>query len=619
MIKKIYKKTICMFLAAAMMLSVAGCGKGKENTSTTEVTTEAEAAVSIEYADTENAEFEQYIRDTFEEDILEDSSTYNQSIKDFSAYGIERPAKGYWMKEVKGNTAEEIIAAEKKDAEEQYQKLMQFEGAALTEEEYFTFITEKSRLELELKRYDYPQYMEVFNPGRGLQANVGTILAEYNFREKQDIEDYITLLETFPDMVDYCVKIENYVADQGHALPDQKADKVIEQCKTFLENKDNHYLIQEFDRKIDEADFLTDEEKAAYKKKDRESIKYLFEGMETIKKTVEANKGKATVKGGLGLYEDGKAYMNEYVVPYFAGSDKTCDEIISDFETRMGQIRSELTMIAQSKPETYQFFMENMGTAFSDFDKNEVPEAIDILMSNTMENYPEISEIKYEASYLSPVLSDIMTNTLAYYAHPAYDDLEHNVIRVNKNHPENKWVNLSHEGCPGHMYQFNYFMSTNPNLLRSKYYSLGYLEGWAVYASYNAYYDYDYPGTDDDKTLGKMFYLNQEYNYLLEERIDLGLNYEGWDEQAMSDYLVKLGVPAESVKQIYDAEMASDPGLLLSYTQGYYEMNGMREYAEKKLGSRFNEVDYHKAILTAGPCMYKDLKFKIDEYIAKNK
>jgi uncharacterized protein (DUF885 family) len=48
-------------------------------------------------------------------------------------------------------------------------------------------------------------------------------------------------------------------------------------------------------------------------------------------------------------------------------------------------------------------------------------------------------------------------------------------------------------------------------------------------------------------------------------------------------------------------------------------MNGMREYAEKKLGSRFDPVEFHKVVLTAGPCMYKDLKFKVDEYIEKNR
>ena len=73
MIKKIYKKTIGIVLAAAMMLSIAGCGsKEKEvktdsttaievsdNTQNVEATQAAtEAVVTTAYAQTENEEFE---------------------------------------------------------------------------------------------------------------------------------------------------------------------------------------------------------------------------------------------------------------------------------------------------------------------------------------------------------------------------------------------------------------------------------------------------------------------------------------------------------------------------------------------------------------------------------
>ena len=617
--KKIEPKSVVMgIISAALILGISmGRDAMKKQKETQETSTEAavETVETTRYADTENAEFEQYIKDSFEEKMLDNTSEYHQNIRDFSNYDFERPAKAYWLKDGNTGSAEEILAAKKQKHEDNYAALMKFENADLNEEEYFTFLTEKSSIELSLTSDKYAQYAEQFYPGRGLQGNIGTSFAEFDFKCKEDVEDYLTLMETFPELVDYSVKIENWRADQGYALTDEAADKVIEQCKTFLENKDNHYLIQEFDRKIDEVDFLTADEKKAYKEKDKEAIKYLFQGMETIQKTVAANKGKASVQGGIANYKDGKDYYNEYIIPYFTGSDKTGDEIIENLDLRMNQIRNEFSMIASGKPEAYQYFMENAATMFNDFDSKEASEAIDILQKTAMEDYPELPEIKYNASYLSPVLSDIMGNTLAYYMHPAYDDLDNNIIRVNKNHPEQKWLNLAHEGCPGHMFQFNYFMSTNPNLLRQSYYSLGYLEGWAVYSSYNAYDDFDYEGTDDDKTVGRLWYLNTEFNYLVESRLELGVNYEGWDFQQFSDYVTKNSIPLADVETAYKAILSQDPGLILSYSQGYYEMNGMKEYAEKKLGYRFNIVDFNKAVLSAGPCMYKDLKFKIDEYI----
>ncbi|MBO6166508.1 MAG: DUF885 domain-containing protein [Eubacterium sp.] len=620
MIKKIYKRSIGLLLAAAMMLSAAGCGKDAAP-ATDKAQAATVATAKTEYAETENAEFEQYIKDSFEEDVLSDSSTYNQNIKDFSTYGFERPAKGYWMKDMPTGSAEEMFETEKKKTQERYDKLMQFEGAALTEEEYFTFMTEKTYLEFALKSYEYTLYTEQFYPGRGLQANIGTVFAEYSFREKQDIEDYLTLMDTFPEIVDYCVKIENWRADQGYAMQDAMADKVIEQCDTFLENKDNHYLIQEFDRKIDELEFLSADEKADFKKRDKESIKHVFEGMETIKKTVAGNKGKSSVEGGICKYKEGRDYYNDYIIPYFAGSDKTGDELIAQFDKRIGELVTEQTMIMQNKPDLYQYYAQHAGKdLYGDFDSKEVTEQINELQSKTLsENYPELPEIQYHASYLSPVLSEIMDQTAAYYMHPAYDDLDNNVIRVNQNNTINMWLLLAHEGCPGHMFQFNYFMSTNPNPLRKKAYYLGYLEGWAVYSSNNTFYDFDFPGTDDDETLAKILYIDAEFNYLVTERVDLGINYEGWDLEQLKQWLTEHGLNGAAAEALYDSIITTDPGLYLSYSQGFYEMKGMREYAEKQLGAKFDVKEYHKVILSAGPCMYKDLKFKVDEYIAENK
>ena len=133
MIKKIYKKTLGIVLAAAMMLSIAGCGsKEKEakidsttaievsdNTQNVEATQAAtEAVVTTAYAQTENEEFEKYIMDAFTEDIMSSTSSYHQNVKDLSSFGIERPTEAYWMKEIPTGTAEEIIAAEQKKVEE---------------------------------------------------------------------------------------------------------------------------------------------------------------------------------------------------------------------------------------------------------------------------------------------------------------------------------------------------------------------------------------------------------------------------------------------------------------------------------------------------------------------
>ena len=79
------------------------------------------------------------------------------------------------------------------------------------------------------------------------------------------------------------------------------------------------------------------------------------------------------------------------------------------------------------------------------------------------------------------------------------------------------------------------------------------------------------------------------------------------------------GWDATMAEQNYNTFSVNTVGLYLSYTEGYYQMLGMREYAEKELGSKFDVVEYHKVILSAGNCMYEELKTKVDEYIDANK
>ena len=480
------RRVLYLILAAAMMLSAAGCGK-EAAPAVDKAQAATIATAAIEYADTENEEFEQYIKDAFEEDILEGTSDYNQNIKDFSVYGLERPAKGYWVKDMPTGSAEEIIEAGKKKVQDRYDRLMKFEGAALTEEEYFTFLTEKSSLEVTLKAYDYPLMAEQFYPGKGVQSQLGPIFAEYIFNDKQDIEDYLTLMETFPEYVEYSCTINDWRASQGYAMQDNMADVVIEQCNTFNADKDNHFLTQEFANKIDAADFLSADEKAAYKEKEQEAIQKLFEGVDMIKKDVTANKGKSSVTGGLCKYPEGKDYINNYLIPANAGCEKTGDELVAEYDKRIGQIQTEISMIMQSNPEAYQYCMENAATAFAEFDKKDITQAVDAITEVTMDEYPELPKINYHASNMSQVTSDILSTWLAYYLHPAFDDLDNNVIRANINHPENKWLTLSHEGCPGHMYQFNYYMSTNPNPLRMISSTLAYKEYRDHYCDRNNY------------------------------------------------------------------------------------------------------------------------------------
>jgi uncharacterized protein (DUF885 family) len=235
-----------------------------------------------------------------------------------------------------------------------------------------------------------------------------------------------------------------------------------------------------------------------------------------------------------------------------------------------------------------------------------------------MDDFPDMDKINYKVRYLSKPLETIMDGVLAYYMSPPIDDKENNLIYVNGAHPTDMWVTLAHEGCPGHMYQNTYFQSTNPSPVRAIQSNLGYMEGWAVYSSYSTVDKCDFGGSEYAQTLAKLSLINTELGYMLYGRIDMGVNYEGWTKEDVKDYLLKSGYSADQVDDVYTT-IIGDPGVYLSYTVSFYEMEELRQYAENELGTKFDAKEYHKAILSCGPCQFPNLKTVVDEYISENR
>ncbi len=644
---KRFRRTVAGVLVGTMLLSVAGCGTPDpddyEYGQSLEQLTEEDVVIAgggsgsgsggilnpgnlgggeekqfegdfepVEYADTENKEFEEYIMQEFRDYVTSDTLSYNFTVLDGKKYGIEAPSPATLGD---ADMSEQAILDDIQETKDDYQKLLKFEGQPMTEEEYFTYIILKDDYERTMFQNDNYLFYEPFSPMRGFQANIGTNFAEYRFDDKSDVEDYIDMMNQLPEYVEKVCEYENYRAEKGFFMQDAACDDVIDQCKTFVEDPENNFLIKEFNSKIDELGFLTEEEKEHYKDLDKEAVlNGIIPCMNMISDCVAANKGKATVDGGLCEYENGKEYYQKYILPHFAGTSRDVDEIIEMFETRYTDSFTQMSMVYLSNPDAYNFMTENMDTLFENTDSMKVEDVINTLMKEDMGEYPKLENIPYKADYLSPAMESILDSTLAYYMSPAIDDEEHNIIRVNGSHTDGMWVTLAHEGCPGHMYQNAYFQSTNPNPIRATADFMGYQEGWAVYTSFNTLKDYDFEGTEDDEVVGQLYRLNEELGYMLYGRIDIGVNYEGWSIEDVSDYMNESGFNGEYAEELYNT-VVGDPGVYLSYSLSEYLMEELREKTENALGDKFDPVEFHKVILTAGPCQFEQLEFKLREYI----
>ena len=634
-----FKRFIAALLAVLMVMSLSACrtpsefyhevilgettGKKKEKKDKKdkdkEEKTEAEkeeTTEEVEYADEENPEFQEFLMEYFEDTVTADTMTFNDYLIDGSKYGVEMEGEA-----TLGDARMDAEAVEesKKEDEEFYDKLVAFEDAELTEDERFTYECLKYDAEISMHAYDNIYFNEPFSPMTGVQENILTSFEEYRFDDKKDVEDYIVMINQVRDYFADLIEFEKEKSEKGYFMSDAVADEVIEQCDEVIDKK-GEFVNEVFNENIDALDFLSDDEKEEFKDQNAKAVEeVVVPAYEDLKSTLEDLKGTGKNDGGICNYDGGKEYYEDYIFPVYSGSAKTVDEEIEVMEDRADDLIMQLTSIYMSNQEAYEDYYDKYDSLYKVYEDMETSEIVDLLQKEYMDDYPLEGTIPYEIDYLSDSMSKIKDTTLAYYVTCPVDEPNYNRIKVNALNTEGIFNTLAHEGCPGHMFQFWYFRGSNPNPGRILESNLGYVEGWAVYTAYNTTLECDFEGTEDNaKVLAQLDKINTDLGYLVQARIDIGINYEGWSVEDVEDYLEEKGFNTEIAEDIFTTSIGS-PGVYFSYSTGYYEMEELRNKAEEELGSKFEAKEFHKAILDAGPCQFAMLEKKVDKYIEEKK
>lgn len=93
-------------------------------------------------------------------------------------------------------------------------------------------------------------------PLTGFHNNLSVLLAEYYFERETDVVNYLGLCKIIGAYFDEVVKYETRRKEKGLMTNDATIDAVIKECKIFAEKKEDNFLINVFDSKIEKVDFL---------------------------------------------------------------------------------------------------------------------------------------------------------------------------------------------------------------------------------------------------------------------------------------------------------------------------------------------------------------------------
>jgi uncharacterized protein (DUF885 family) len=209
----------------------------------------------------------------------------------------------------------------------------------------------------------------------------------------------------------------------------------------------------------------------------------------------------------------------------------------------------------------------------------------------------------------------------AYYEPPAMDGTRPGIFFANLRDMNEvpKWSMPTlayHEGVPGHHWQIStaWELKGVPQFRKVVPFT-AYVEGWALYCEWLA----KQVGWYENDPFGDLGRLRDELFRAVRLVVDTGIHAKRWTrEQAIAYMREKTGMGQKEVKSEIERYIVA-PGQACAYKVGMLKIQELRTRAEKELGAKFDQREFHDVMLKNGALPLKILEEQVDEYIQRKK
>lgn len=544
-------------------------------------------------------DFDTFLDEMFKTEVQKDSITLNYSLAHPENYGITNPEVTL------GHYSVDYFKDMLVSSENYLARLKKFNYDSLSDSQKLTYDILKKDLSLEKELGDLILYNEILGPTTGIQAQLPVLLAEFTFYEKDDIETYLALLPRVQDYFNEIIEFEKEKSAAGLFMSDKVADSIIEQCKSFILDKENNYLIDVFNDKLENFKGLTKTEVATYKEINKEAINnYIIPAYENLIFALSELKGTGTNDGGLCNYEHGKEYY-EYLMKANTGSSKSIEGLKKMLDGSISGNMLKLTSLVMKDPSLGDTILS------INYPLTNPSEIVEYLKDGIEKDFPATPAVSYSIKYVHKSLQEHLSPAM--YLVPPIDNYKDNVIYINNNPSYDLsqiFPTIAHEGYPGHLYQSVYFRDLKPAPIRSLLNFGGYTEGWATYVEY-----YSYCLAGFDKNVAEFLEASMAANMALYCRLDIGIHYDGWSLVDTANYLKSFGIKDNAIIHLLYQTMIEEPALYPQYGIGYLEFMELRKTAEKTLGDKFVLKNFHEFLLNLGPAQFDIIADRLEVWM----
>ncbi len=571
----------------------------KEESNDNESDKNGKSPAKVEYYGEEDLSALQQIDfSMFASGALSDSVSMNYYLRDPMALGL-------YMDEVTLGEVSLDDTSEQYDTYRAYLDLLETVSYDdLTKEEKIMYDVLQYDLEEVLRFEDYQYYSSSFNSLTGIQSNLPLVMCEYIFDDKNDVEDYILLLQDFQRYYKDLMELEKERAELGFAPSDENIEKIIDSCESFLEGKDEHFMIASFDERIDQLTGVTDKKKEKYKEENRAALEeYVFPAYELVIDGFKELLGSGKNDGGLCNFQKGKDYY-ELLLKAETSSQLSPEEAADLLDDEINEkIDFIMSVNYDDIEDAYNSYNFSEGTTEENLAY--CKKFIGTDFPGIMEHYVKLRQVPEQLEdFFSP----------AAYLSCAIDDPRNNVILTNESqladYP-NLLDTIAHEGYPGHLYEAVYHAENIDSYYQRSATFTGYSEGWA---QYSAEYIVTHTEEYDPTLVGYVYAEDEIFNLIIPSRIDIGVNYEGWSREDVYDYLQSYGLDDTAYGDgCYDIAVEI-PCYYLGYSIGKIETERILGELFEELDGTASPVEIHEAYLAIGAAPFTIIEKYADAY-----
>lgn len=586
--KALFTHLFFLLLILICGVSLVGCGQSSAHNSS------------------KQKKFDQFLDSCFKEFATENTITLHFKLSDPSSYGIKKePSPTYG--ELSSDTAKKNC----KRSKQLLQELYTFPTSSLTKEQKLTWQIFQDYLNESIMNEKYILYSSPLGTN-GLQSEIPVTLSEYRLDNEKDIKDYLSLVNQVPELFTQILDFEQERRNAGLISPSFVISDTIDQIDQFLNaSEENNPLIQSFEDRLTEVESLSKDQKASYIANNRllvtDKVLPAYKSLKTSLQAYTNDSKNTSSKERLCEYKNGQDYY-KFLLMSNVGTDFSPEDCITILEAQLKNTVKDISSLTAKNKDLYTEYLSATPALSAP------KEIMNTLKNDSLIDFPEIKNISCQLKNVPDALSG--TSACAFYLVPPIDSTKDNIIYINKSRVDSNelFSTLAHEGYPGHLYQTNYFLTTNPSPLRTFLHCAGYDEGWGTYAQLYSYNFIEFKNVDEQTTkqLRQLYRDNDLLSLSLSSLCDLYVNYKNYDENALANYLQTYGIDKDSAQNLY-RYVIENPTTYLSYSIGYYELDQLKQTMSDSLGKAFKISDFHEAVLNVGSCNFSILRQEIEK------